>query len=60
MNIEFFDIDSGETIQNSDGWYFVMSNKVYRDNGRTCESQSSVVGFEDFIAQCPDVGWRIV
>jgi hypothetical protein len=33
---------------------------VYQNNFETCESQASVVGFEDFIRRRKDLDWRVV
>ena len=40
--------------------YFIRDDgSVWRDNYRTCESQSAVVGFEDFVMPCPEIGWEV-
>lgn len=44
----------------TDNWYeddnlFIMGNRVYRSLHHTYESQSSVIGFENFIEECPDI-----
>lgn len=40
--------------------YFVRDDgTVWRDNYKTCESQCSVVGFDDFVMPCPDLDWEI-
>lgn len=56
--IEFFDKLSGNAVNNHT--FFVMDNKVYRDNYSSCESQQATVSFDDFIVECPDVDWRVV
>lgn len=60
MKIEFFFKDSGEVIEQPDGWLFLMENEVWCDTFETCESQAAVVGFDDFVKQRPDIGWRAV
>ena len=60
MKIEFFKKDTGELIDGTDGVYFVMSNEVYKDNFETWESQQAVIGFDNCIERCKDVGWRLV
>lgn len=59
MHIEFFFKETGDILIDT-CVYFVMNDEVYADNGETYESQSSVVGFEDFISECPNIGWRVV
>ena len=40
--------------------YFIRDDgSVWRDNYRTYESQCAVVGFENFIMPCPEIGWEI-
>lgn len=56
-HIEFFVKATGEAAPTHD--YFVMEDKVWRDSYETCESQSAVVGFYDFIVECPEIGWRV-
>lgn len=62
MKIEFYDIATGTpyAADKVRGWFFVMDDEVYCDSGRTWESQSSVIGFDDTIEHRPDVGWRVV
>jgi hypothetical protein len=59
MKIEFYRIATGEVLSNTDWNYFVMSDVVCRDSYETCESQCSVVGFDDFYVETPDIGWRV-
>ena len=47
MKIEFYIVATGKVLQGTNDWYFVMNDEVYSDNGRHCESQCSVVGFDD-------------
>ena len=59
MKIEFFMKATGTPIGiDSENWLFVMNNKVYCDNGRSCESQEATVSFETFITERPDIDWR--
>lgn len=58
--VEFFEKESGKIIQKSNDWLFIMNDQVYQDTFDTCESQSAVVGFDDFIKPRPDLGWRII
>lgn len=57
--VVFYDKSTGAPLSDTDDWYFVMNSNVYRNNGETRESQSAVVGFEDFTVECPDIGWRV-
>ena len=57
--IEFYLKDTGEIIEHSDDYLFVMNNKVYRDNNLTFESQCAVIGFDDCIAPFFHIGWRV-
>lgn len=59
MNIEFYIKETGEIIEQPDCHFFVMSNEVYCDSGFSTESQEATVTFEDFIKECPHVGFRI-
>lgn len=57
--IRFFLLSTGETAPDLD--YFVRGDgSVWRDNYRTYESQCSVVGFDDFVMPCENVGWEVV
>lgn len=58
MEIEFFNIETGETIPAGD--HFVMYNRVFCDNYWSTESQEATVMFDDFIEECSHVGWRVV
>lgn len=60
MEIEFFNKETGNICKFTDDCMFVMNNEVYKDTYETCESQEAMVGFEDFIEKCPDLGWRVV
>ena len=62
MEIEFYFIETGKVLPRelTEGNYFVMNDKVFRDNGRTDESQCAVVGFDDYIEKVPSVSWRVV
>ena len=60
MEIEFYKEITGEILEGTNDWFFVMNDEVYRNNGETCESQAAVVGFDDFIIKCPDIGWRVI
>jgi len=59
MRIEFFykKINVNIPKEKSDGWLFVSCDKVYADNFRSCESQSSVVAFDDFCEERDDIDW---
>jgi len=61
IEIEFYRKDTMEVIPKvqSDNWYFVQNDRVYRDSGETSESQEARVGFGDFIVEARKVGWRI-
>lgn len=59
MKTEFFIKRTGEILEDTEDYYFIMNDVVYRDNGRTEESQARVVGFYDFIEPLPHVGWRV-
>ena len=59
MKIRFFDKASGQDAPDLD--FFVMRDgSVWQDNYETCESQSAVVGFDDFILSRPDIGWEVL
>lgn len=59
--IEFFDKMTGLAVKNECDWYFIKGDgSVWSDNGKTCESQCAVVGFDDFTKPCPTIGWRFV
>ena len=61
MEIEFYRKSTGEAMPKdySDDWLFVMNDKVYTDNDASFESQQATVSFDDFIKECPDMGWRV-
>ena len=59
MKIEFYQIDDGVILNDTNDYYFVMNNEVYSDNNNTYESQCAVVSFEDFIIRRANIGWRI-
>ena len=59
MEIEFFFKSEPEHIIDGKGWFFVMDNKVYSDNGLDTEFSHSIKGFYDFIMERPDIGWQI-
>ncbi|RUR69033.1 hypothetical protein EJP67_18405 [Variovorax guangxiensis] len=59
VKIEFFVKATGEAAPVDRFDYFIRDGAVWRDNFRTCESQMAVVGFEDFIMECPEIGWRV-
>ena len=60
MRIEFYRKDNKEVIPSrvSDDYYFVMNNKVFKDNGDFYESQQETVNFDHFVVECPGIGWR--
>ena len=58
MEIEFYNIESGEVIPSGD--HFVMYNRVWCDNYESYESQEPTVSFDDFIVEQPHIGWRVV
>lgn len=61
MKIEFYDVTTGNTIEDKYGMYFIRGNgEVWADNGNYWESQSASIGFDDCIIHCPNVGWRII
>ena len=57
--IQFFRKNDGAVIAEPAIGYFVMEDKVWRDNFKTRESQGAVIGFDDCIVECPDIGWRL-
>ncbi len=60
MKVEFYFKETGEVIEQPEGMFFVMNDKVFCDNGWSCESQEATVSFDDFINELPRVGWRVV
>lgn len=58
--IRFFYKTSGDTAPTGLDFFIREDGSVWRDNFRTCESQCSVVGFDDFIMECPDIGWEVL
>ena len=60
MKIEFFNKDTGDIIIDTNDYYFVMNDKVWMDNGKSYESQSAVVCFDNFIKEMPNIGWRVI
>jgi len=57
--IEFYNKETTLTVNTED--YFVLNgNEVWRDNEHTYESQCAVVSFENFIVRCEDIGWRVI
>lgn len=59
--IEFYDKETGAVIDNTYDMYFVRGDgSVWRDNGESWESQCAVIGFEDCVAACPKLAWRVV
>lgn len=59
-HIEFFNKESGRVVENPYLNLFIFGDgSVWQDNLRTCESQDSVVGFDDFIEARPTLDWRI-
>lgn len=59
MKIVFYKKSDGCDMKETDNHYFVMNNEVYRDNYESFESQEASIGFDDCIARCPDISWRI-
>ena len=61
MIIIFFNKETNQEIPWQDSWmYYIDQNgRVIQDNQNTYESQSAVIGFEDFVKNRPDIGWRI-
>ena len=60
MKIEFFNKETGDILMNTDDWYFVMNNEVYRNNDVYYESQEASIGFDDCVFKVPRVGWRVL
>jgi hypothetical protein len=59
MIIEFYEKESGEVVPTGD--YFILNgSEVWRDNYNSYESQSTTIGFDDCIIDCPSIGWRVV
>lgn len=56
MKIEFYIKETDKVLANSitQGYFFVMDNEVWADNGYACESQSAYVDFNDFIKLRPE------
>ena len=59
MGIEFYIKETGETMEDTNDYLFVMNDEVYCDNCQTYESQAAVISFEDCIKRRPDVNWRL-
>lgn len=58
MRIEFYTIETGEATSVTN--YFIMYDRVWIDNECATESQCEMVEFEDFIKECPHIGWRVI
>ena len=56
--IVFFHKESGSVLQQT-GNLFVMDGIVYRHTYDTFESQCSVVSFDTFVEELPDIDWRV-
>jgi hypothetical protein len=59
VTIEFYIKESNKIINQSDNYFFVMNGEVYCDNLLETGNQEATVSFEDFIKECPHVGFRI-
>lgn len=58
--IEFYEKQTGTALPNEDDLYFIRGDgSVWRDNCESYESQSAVIGFENCVAPCPQIGWRL-
>jgi len=60
VKLRFFDRKTGNIMPHGEDYFVRSDNTVWRDNYRTFESQCSVVSFEDFVVECPGVGWELV
>lgn len=67
MRIEFFVKKTGILVDSKTGpqsWasdrFLIMGGNVYEISFDTYESQSSVIGFDDFVDLRSDIGWRVV
>ncbi len=60
MKIQFYFVETGEVIDGRDCSLFVYLDSVWQDNFDTCESQEARVGFDDFIRERQDIGWRAI
>lgn len=58
--IQFYDKETGRVLENTDDYYFVMNDLVYCDNDFSTESQEASVSFDEFIKECPAIGWRMI
>ena len=58
--LRFFDRKTGNIMPPGEDYFVRSDNTVWRDNYRTFESQCSVVSFDDFVEECPGVGWELV
>ena len=59
MKIEFYIKETGEVLMGDTSYHFVMQDRVYCDNCYSAESQCNTVTFEDFIDECPQIGFRV-
>lgn len=57
--IRFFVKATNEAAPRGFDYFIRDDGTVWRDNYQTCESQCAVVGFEDFIMPCPEIGWKV-
>lgn len=58
--LRFFWKSTGDDAPSGLEFFVLEDGSVWRDNYRTCESQSAVVGFDDFVMPCPEIDWEIV
>ena len=57
--ILFFYKDTGTEVPKELDCFVRADGTVWRDSFETCESQCSVVGFDDFIIPCENIGWKL-
>jgi hypothetical protein len=60
MNVRFFYKSSGDDAPKGFDFFIREDGTVWRDNFQTYESQCAVIGFEDCIMPCPEIGWAPV
>lgn len=60
MKIEYYNVNNSEVIEEPNDFFILNGSEVWSDNGKTFESQCSVIGFEDCIMECKNISWRII
>ena len=57
MKVRFFYLSSGDDAPSGFDFFVRDDGTVWRDSFKTFESQSAVIGFDDCIMPCPEIGW---